>query len=209
MPLFFFFFSRNRSTGLPCWLSSEEFENLPVNTGGVGSIPGSGRSPGERNGNPLQNSCLGNPMDRGARWPPVLGVAKSQIQLSDLTTTRSTIILGKPVAEDDTGFISWTFFFSVFPGINIKKHIHIDWFYFFQFKKKILLCWQITRKRPNCTNWNTILLHQEIIYIMLDFPLSTNLPFGPYSYKHICLVDVTLTCCLPGGQADTFCWSCF
>jgi len=32
----------------------------------VGSIPGSGRSPGEENGNPLQHSCLGNPMDRGA-----------------------------------------------------------------------------------------------------------------------------------------------
>ena len=35
-------------------------------TGDVGSIPGSGRSPGEGNGNPLQYSCLGNPMDRGA-----------------------------------------------------------------------------------------------------------------------------------------------
>ena len=36
------------------------------NAGDLGSIPGSGRSPGEGNGNPLQNSCLGNPMDRGA-----------------------------------------------------------------------------------------------------------------------------------------------
>ena len=35
--------------------------------GDLGSIPGSGRSPGERNGNPLQNSCLDNPMDGGAR----------------------------------------------------------------------------------------------------------------------------------------------
>ena len=39
------------------------------NTGDPGSIPGSGRSPGEGNGNPLQNSCLENPMDRGA-WCP-------------------------------------------------------------------------------------------------------------------------------------------
>ena len=38
------------------------------NAGEEGSIPGSGRSPGEGNGNPLQNSCLGNPMDRGAWW---------------------------------------------------------------------------------------------------------------------------------------------
>ena len=39
--------------------------NLPANAGDVGSIPGSGKSPGGGNGNPLQYSCLGNPMDRG------------------------------------------------------------------------------------------------------------------------------------------------
>ena len=39
---------------------------LPANTGNVGLIPGSVKSPGEGNGNPLQYSCLGNPMDRGA-----------------------------------------------------------------------------------------------------------------------------------------------
>ena len=39
--------------------------NLPANIGDKGSIPGLGRSPGEENGNPLQYSCLGNPMDRG------------------------------------------------------------------------------------------------------------------------------------------------
>ena len=48
---------------------------------GVGSMPGLGRSPGEGNGNPLQNSCLENPMDRGAWWAIVLGVAKSWTQL--------------------------------------------------------------------------------------------------------------------------------
>ena len=42
----------------------------------VGSIPGSGRSPGKGNGNPLQCSCLGNPMDRGAWWATVHGVMK-------------------------------------------------------------------------------------------------------------------------------------
>ena len=41
-------------------------KNLPANAGGMVSIPGSGRSPGEGNGNPLQYSCLQNPMDRGA-----------------------------------------------------------------------------------------------------------------------------------------------
>ena len=40
-------------------------KNLPANTGGIGLILGSGRSPGEGNGNPLQYPCLGNPIDRG------------------------------------------------------------------------------------------------------------------------------------------------
>ena len=54
---------------------------LPANAGDardVGSIPGLGRSPGEENGNLLQHSCLGNPMDRGAWWATVHGAAKSQ-----------------------------------------------------------------------------------------------------------------------------------
>ena len=46
--------------------------------GGPGSIPGSGRSLGEGYGNPLQYSCLENPMDRGAWWAMVHGVTKSQ-----------------------------------------------------------------------------------------------------------------------------------
>ena len=49
----------------------------------LGSIPGPGRSPGGGNGSPLQYSCLGNPMDRGAWWATVHGVAKSQTPLSD------------------------------------------------------------------------------------------------------------------------------
>ena len=52
------------------------------NAGGLGLIPGSGRSPGEENGNPLQYSCLGNPMDRGAWSATVQGVAESQTRLS-------------------------------------------------------------------------------------------------------------------------------
>ena len=47
-----------------------------------GLIPGSGRSPGEGNGNPLQYSCPENPMDRGAWWVTVHGVAESQTRLS-------------------------------------------------------------------------------------------------------------------------------
>ena len=57
----------------------------------MGSIPGSGRSPGEGNGNLLQYSCLENPMDRGAWQAKVQGVAKSQTQLSDWTVQPSLL----------------------------------------------------------------------------------------------------------------------
>ena len=57
-------------------LVGQTVKNLPANAGDVGSIPGSGRSPGEGNDNPLQYSCLGNPMDREAWWTTVHGVAK-------------------------------------------------------------------------------------------------------------------------------------
>ena len=53
------------------------------NAGDRGSVPGLGRSPGGGNGNPLQYSCLQNPMDRGAWGATVHGVAKSQTRLSD------------------------------------------------------------------------------------------------------------------------------
>ena len=55
------------------------------NVGDPGSIPGSGRSPGEGNGNSLQYSCLENPMDGGAWWDIVNGVTKSRTRLSDFT----------------------------------------------------------------------------------------------------------------------------
>ena len=51
-------------------------KNLPANARDMGSNPGLGRSPGEVNGNPLQYSCLGNPMDSGAWQATVHGVAK-------------------------------------------------------------------------------------------------------------------------------------
>ena len=53
-----------------------------ANTADVGSIPGLGRSPGIGNGNPLQYSCLENPMDREAWWATVHGVTKSGTRLS-------------------------------------------------------------------------------------------------------------------------------
>ena len=60
--------------------------NPLTNAGDIDSIPGSGRSPGEGNGKPLQYSCLGNPMDREAWWATVHGVAKGQTRLMASTT---------------------------------------------------------------------------------------------------------------------------
>ena len=68
-------------------------KNSSANAGDTGSIPGWGRSPEEGNGNPLQYSCLGNPMDRDAWWATVHGVAKSWTPLSNLTTCRGSSIL--------------------------------------------------------------------------------------------------------------------
>ena len=56
----------------PC---GSEVKASACNAGDLGSIPGSGRSPGEGNGNPFQYSCLENPMGRGAWWATVHGVA--------------------------------------------------------------------------------------------------------------------------------------
>ena len=64
-------------------------KNPPANAGDTGSSPGSGRSPGGRHGDPLQCSCLENPMDRGAWWATVDGVAKNQTRLSDWPHTQA------------------------------------------------------------------------------------------------------------------------
>ena len=64
-----------------------EVKESVCNAGDLGLIPVWGRSPGEGNGNPLQYSCLENPLDGGALWATVHGVAKSRTQLSDFTFT--------------------------------------------------------------------------------------------------------------------------
>ena len=65
--------SKDNSKGFP---GGSVVDSLPANAEDAGSIPGSGRSPGEGNGNPLQYSCLENPMDRGASWDTVHGAAR-------------------------------------------------------------------------------------------------------------------------------------
>ena len=86
----------------PCWASQvalvvkKKKKNLPTNAGNtrdMGSITGSGRSPGGGNGNPLQYSCLENFMDRGAWWPTVCGVTK----WSEVKVAQSCLTLYDPM----------------------------------------------------------------------------------------------------------------
>ena len=72
-----------RTLGFPRWYSGKESACSAGDAKDGGSIPGSGRSPGKGHDNPLQYSCLGNFMDRGAWWAIVHGVSKSWTRLSD------------------------------------------------------------------------------------------------------------------------------
>ena len=64
-------------------LVAQTVKNPSANAGDMGSIPGSGRSPGEGNGNPFQYSCLENPTDQGTWRATIHGSQKSQILLSN------------------------------------------------------------------------------------------------------------------------------
>ena len=74
------------------------------NAGDLGLIAGSGRSPEEEKGNPLQYSCLENPMDRGAWWATVHRIAKSQTGLSDFTFTFTFDYIGLCRQSDVSAF---------------------------------------------------------------------------------------------------------
>ena len=74
---YFYFLLKYSCLGLSQWLSGKESTcNAGDVSGAVGSIPGSGRSPGKENDNQLQHSCLENPMDRGAWWATVHEITK-------------------------------------------------------------------------------------------------------------------------------------
>ena len=67
---------------LICWVGGSDSKEAACITGDLGSIPGSGRSPGEANGNPVQYSCLENPVDRGAWQATVHGVTRVRHNLA-------------------------------------------------------------------------------------------------------------------------------
>ena len=81
-------------------------KNPPANAGDPGSVPGWGSSTGERNGTPLQYSCLENPVDRGAWWAAVHRVAKSWTQLSDFPFTFHLHALEKEMAPHSS-VLAW------------------------------------------------------------------------------------------------------
>ena len=93
----------NLNCGFP---GASEVKVSACNAGDLGSIPGWGRSPGEVNGNPLQYSCLENPMDEGAWWATVHWVAKSRTRLSDFTFTFHFHALEKEMATHSS-VLAW------------------------------------------------------------------------------------------------------
>ena len=101
-------------TGFP---GGSVVKNPPANARDASLIPGWKRSPGEENGNPLQYSCLGNPMDRGAWWAKVHGVAKSQARLSTHARTQTNIFKSFQISAKSKGaseenppvLICWSF----------------------------------------------------------------------------------------------------
>ena len=95
--LLLFFMSFNQTLKFAILFNSySDGKASACSAGDRGSIPGSGRSPGEGNGNPLQHSCLENPMDGGAWKATVHGVTKSRTRLSDFTFHFLFFILRAP-----------------------------------------------------------------------------------------------------------------
>jgi len=75
----------------PVFPDGSVVQKMPTNTGDVGSKRGAGRSLGEENGNPLQYSCLGNPMDRGAWQATLHGVAK-ELDVTEQQNSDNTVV---------------------------------------------------------------------------------------------------------------------
>ena len=130
-------------------------KNLPANAGdtrNAGSIPGSGRSPGVGNGNPLQYPCQENPMARGAWWAIVHGATKSWTRLSTCTRRHSEILnyilqtlshqskkgSGRKLIMDWCKEVSQTFSHSLFSPLPIKP-IFIALFIYLSYLPQILI----------------------------------------------------------------------
>ena len=126
-------------------------KNPPANAGDTGSIPGSGRSTGGGNGNPLQYSCLENSIDRGAWWTPVHGVAKSRTRMR---THTCGILVPQSGIEPESPALKGELLTTQLYG---KSHREIWNFKYLWGKKKSktqwckLLLWDTTKIRINHT----------------------------------------------------------
>ena len=122
-----FIYSTRQVGGFP---GGSAVKNPPANAGDSGFIPGSGRSPGEENGNPLQYSCLGNAMDRGAWWATVHGVAKQTGTTERLNNSNSCASLRfslKFLTCLFTVLSDFTHSFNAYK--NIDRALYIDTMY--------------------------------------------------------------------------------
>ena len=123
------------------------------NVGDLGSIPGSGRSPGEGNGNPLQYSCLENPMDGGTWQAIVHGVAKSRTRLSDFTHFAIAPHCSLPLPS----LTRQTFFPWFHPGVSLAHLGHMS---FSEAAKRDVLIGQTWGMCPVCWGWLKLVLPQ-------------------------------------------------
>ena len=100
-----------------------EVKASACNVGDLGSIPGSGRSSGDGNGNPLQYSCPESPMDGGAWWAAVHGVARSRTRLSNFTLTFHFHALEEEMATHSS-VLAWRIPGTGEPGGLLSMGLH-------------------------------------------------------------------------------------
>ena len=134
MSMFTLAISCMTTSNLP-WFS--EGKASAYNAGDPGLIPGLGRSPGEVNGNPLQYSCLKNPMDWEAWWATVKGVAKNRTWLSDFTSLLHGLNIPGSYA---------ILLFTELDFTSITSHIH-NWVFL------LWKCWDSSWAISNPKRW--------------------------------------------------------
>ena len=136
-----------QTCGFPC---SSVVKNPPVNVGHTGLLPGSGRSPEESNDNPLQYSCLGNPMDRGSWGTIVYGVTKSikldltkQKQYQSININGTIINMGNLSGkyQDNTGTLLLAYIRILSRFLYLRSKMSKFTYLFHCWPKRVTLKW--------------------------------------------------------------------
>ena len=136
-----------------CFPDGSEVKNPPASVEDTGSIPRLERFPGKRNGNPLQYSCLGNPMDRGGWRATVHGIAKSQTQLSIGPTILQTHLFHLSIHP----YLFMSHHLYIYPSLQVPIQKSDIEFSFFQ-KLKFSSNKQKTHFQKYCFNYSSIRL---------------------------------------------------